>query len=1121
MCGGGKGVQQTSQQVAYPSLPAASAYSSAMDRISQATSQPFQKYSSDPNAYVAPLTSTQTGAIQNVTGLQGMTDPYYRTAGAMTLAGAAPVNRLTSGQIQEYMNPYMSQVVDPVQNALRQQFGMQQAQQQAQAIKSGAFGGERAGVERALLRGQQGLALGQALSPLYQTGYGQALQTAQGQQGIEAANLQRLLGAGAQAGGLGTAAQDAALKQASAQLQAGTLQQQTETAQKQALYNEFQKERMYPLQTAQLYAQAAGGLGPLMGSTSMGYQQMPFFGGFAADGGAIHGYDEGLGGARMGGAVDEAGDYSRGGYADGGYAYGGDAGFESIVAQHRAGIMPHMEDVAFPTADIRPAQQLEARLPESRASSGGLGSMLTKGAELGKLGLQVREARKAHPESWMDTLGAVATGKAAGGDVHSDAMQDLLSNPIQVSKPQQPQQAPQEQKGGLGGLLKAGAGLAANYFLPGSGALVSSGLGALGMADGGRAEYQEGGLTAEEADYYLRPLARIESGGRKDPYATVGPQTKYGRALGKYQVMEGNVPSWTKEALGRAMTRDEFLASKDAQEAVARNKFGEYLGKAGTPEGAAAMWFGGPGYEKHMGARDVLGTSIPQYQAMYKKGLGEADVNIPRGDPRREMMAMYPDRPTTEAPGPQAGLGSAQVKEKGFMERTQEHPESLILPVLQGLGAMAGSKNRYALGAIAEGLGAGAGSYMDMQAKQSEIDKRRQETATESEETRARNILGTKMGAETVGQNIQNLRNSLYTSEFGNFVFLRDGSVLPLDSYMSAVESGKQPELAGAVPQNAQMAITQYVTSPTTTTKAPGTTEPAPGTPPSDASKFTQPKVEEKLPIGVVYDDDSSRRAKEAARLIYAGGPASANARKDSEAYRADVTQQAMNARNNSPFIDELAGSLADVYSNTGAGMAGWKAGSRAKALSMANFLYRNLGGKEDLSSLPSNSEVVAKIQQLLAGQSASGMNQDSYAALSAIKDAIPNLEMSPDAGAKLMAELMVIRKKSMDREAHMNRWNRDARGNLQGAGQDFRDKHREAEYKKSQDIIAYIMKQDPATFKRLMSGSLTAQEIEDFIHSPKKPDGSGGFGAKAPDGISEFFPTVDRVQRTTAPGRP
>jgi hypothetical protein len=1033
----------------------------------------------------------------------------------MTLAGAAPVSRLGSGQIQEYMNPYMAQVVDPVQNALRQQFGQQLSQQQTQAIKAGGLEHGRSAVERALLQGQQGLALGQALSPLYQTGYGQALQTAQGQQGIEGANLQRLLGAGAQAGGLGTAAQQAALQQASAQLQAGTLQQQTETAQKQALYNEFQKERMFPLQTAQLYAQTAGALGPLMGSTSQGYQQMPFFGGFAANGGAINGYDEGLGGARMGGAVDEAGDYARGGYA-----YGGDTGFESIVAQHRAGIMPHMEDVAFPTSDIRPGQLLEARLPESRTSSGGLGSMLTKGAELGKLGLQVREARKAHPESWADTLGAVATGKAAGGDVHSDAMQDLLSNPIQVSKPQQPQQAPQEQKGGLGGLLKAGAGMAANYFLPGSGPLVSAGLGAMGMADGGRAGYQEGGLSAEEADYYLRPLARIESGGRKDPYSTVGPETKYGRALGKYQVMESNVPSWTKEALGRSMTRDEFLASQDAQEAVARNKFGEYLGKAGTPEGAAAMWFGGPGYEKHMGARDVLGTSIPQYQAMYKKGLGEADVNIPRGDPRREMMAMYPDRPTSETSGPQAGLGSAQVREKGFMERTQEHPESLILPVLQGLGAMAGSKNRYALGAIAEGLGAGAGSYMDMAAKQSEIDKRRQEQATEAERTGSEYQLGRKIGAETTGVTIENLRKSLYVSDFGNFVFLRDGSVLPLDSYMSAVGSGQQPELAGAVPQNAQMAITQYVTSPTTTTKAPGATEPTPETPSSEASKFARPKVEEKLPIGVVYDDDSARRAKEAASLIYSGGPASVNAKKDSETYRADVTQQAMTARNNSPFVDELANSLADVYGNTGAGMAGWKAGSRAKALSMANFIYRNLGGKEDLSNLQSNAEVVSKIQQLLAGQSASGMNQDSFAALSAIKDAIPNLEMSPDAGAKLMAELMVIRKKSMDREAHMNRWNKDARGNLQGAGQDFRDKHREAEYKKSQDIIAYIMKKDPSTFKRLMSGELTSQEIEDFIRSPKKPDGSGGFGAKAPEGISEYFPTVDRVQRTTA-GRP
>jgi len=112
-------------------------------------------------------------------------------------------------------------------------------------------------------------------------------------------------------------------------------------------------------------------------------------------------------------------------------------------------------------------------------------------------------------------------------------------------------------------------------------------------------------------------------------------------------------------------------------------------------------------------------------------------------------MAMYPDRPTSETSGPQAGLGSAQVREKGFMERTQEHPESLILPVLQGLGAMAGSKNRYALGALAEGIGAGAGSYIDTQQKMADIAKRQQEVATESAATREREALADRQLMET------------------------------------------------------------------------------------------------------------------------------------------------------------------------------------------------------------------------------------------------------------------------------------------------------------------------------------------------------------------------------------
>jgi hypothetical protein len=806
MCGGGKGVQQTSQQVAYPSLPAASAYSSAMDRISQATSQPFQKYSSDPNAYVAPLTSTQTGAIQNVTGLQGMTDPYYRTAGAMTLAGAAPVNRLTSGQIQEYMNPYMSQVVDPVQNALRQQFGMQQAQQQAQAIKSGAFGGERAGVERALLRGQQGLALGQALSPLYQTGYGQALQTAQGQQGIEGANLQRLLGAGAQAGGLGTAAQDAALKQASAQLQAGTLQQQTETAQKQALYNEFQKERMYPLQTAQLYAQTAGALGPLMGSTSQGYQQMPFFGGFAADGGAIKGYDEGLGAARMGGAVDEAGDYARGGYAHGGigahlqYTDMTDPNaaekrkMDNLLASQQASLMAGLDTsgAEFPTGEIRPGRLLEASgLPERRQGivERGLKAAVSdpSGTYEKAKGLyegygKVKDYFSSpSASSGLLNLASETLGRgvyAEGGDVHNNAMQDLLSNPIQVSKPHQPQQAPQEQKSGLlGGLMKAGAGMAANYFLPGSGPLVSSALGAAGMADGGRAGYQAGGPS--EDDFFKRGIQGAESAHRQFD--------KYGRTLtspkgaeGISQIMPGTGPEAAKLA-GLPYDRQRLRTDEEYNTALGNAYYNKQLKDFGTEELAAAAYNAGPGRVRQALARaEREGGDVMSYlpaetrnyvpTVMRKAGLSQDAIGekIAGLSPRdRSMMAEYPPRPTTESPGPSSGLGSAQVREKGFMERTQEHPESLILPVLQGIGAMAGSKNRYALGALAEGLGAGAGSYMDMAGKQSEIDKRRQEQATEAEKTGAEYNIGKKTAAETETEIARKGQVEALTKEIG------------------------------------------------------------------------------------------------------------------------------------------------------------------------------------------------------------------------------------------------------------------------------------------------------------------------------------------------------------------
>ncbi len=114
-------------------------------------------------------------------------------------------------------------------------------------------------------------------------------------------------------------------------------------------------------------------------------------------------------------------------------------------------------------------------------------------------------------------------------------------------------------------------------------------------------------------------ISSIESGGR---YDALGPVTKTGdRAYGKYQVMGANIGPWTKEALGREMTPQEFAASPEAQDAVFKAKFGQYSQKYG-PEGAARAWFAGEGGMNDLGRKDQLGTSVGDYGARFAQAAG-------------------------------------------------------------------------------------------------------------------------------------------------------------------------------------------------------------------------------------------------------------------------------------------------------------------------------------------------------------------------------------------------------------------------------------------------------------------------------------------------------------------
>jgi len=149
-------------------------------------------------------------------------------------------------------------------------------------------------------------------------------------------------------------------------------------------------------------------------------------------------------------------------------------------------------------------------------------------------------------------------------------------------------------------------------------------------------------------------IASIESRGAADPYRAIGAQTRYGRGLGRYQVVEANVAPWTQAALGQALTPQQFLASPQAQDAVFRHRFGQYVDQFGE-EGAARAWFGGPGNINKTGLTDVnKRLSIGDYGKSYMAGL-EAGT-----DPTR-VAAYAPTDTATDAPSPMARGGRMAI----------------------------------------------------------------------------------------------------------------------------------------------------------------------------------------------------------------------------------------------------------------------------------------------------------------------------------------------------------------------------------------------------------------------------------------------------------------------------
>lgn len=276
--GGGGGSQPTTSTVNQSNLPeyARPYFERMMGRAEAESNQPYVGYGGQRIAGFTP--DTQQG-FDITRGVAARGTPEIDAAGGVLGASAMrgleasgytanPIQQSAFGsqQAQQYMSPYMDEVVARQKQAALRDFNEGRPSRETQAIRSGAFGGYRSAIQEGVA--QRGL--GERMSDIEATGRQRAFESAQAQfERDRAASMsaqgtteaQRLAaaqyglagaGLGMQAGtalsNLGATRQGLTLQQAQALERQGGVQQQQGQRELDLAYQDFLNQRDFDRQ---------------------------------------------------------------------------------------------------------------------------------------------------------------------------------------------------------------------------------------------------------------------------------------------------------------------------------------------------------------------------------------------------------------------------------------------------------------------------------------------------------------------------------------------------------------------------------------------------------------------------------------------------------------------------------------------------------------------------------------------------------------------------------------------------------------------------------------------------------------------------------------------------------
>lgn len=731
-------------------------------------------------------------------------------------------------------------------------------------------------------------------------------------------------------------------------------------------------------------------------------------------------------------------------------------------------------------------------------------------------------------------LGGASTGydKEAGEEDPIGEALKVAQTPSKSNIPSPQAESPRRgssEKGGflddLGSAVDTGSKLVsigtaaaklAPFLMSMSDRRMKEGLGRAAFQDGGpedsnKAEYKP---SDRDLDYLTRTLVKEAytegpAGMEAVGHVALNRQQsgKYGPDIASVVTAPKQFSPWNREAIGtKADPRLLDPASKPYQEAraIAQRVLS---GESEDPTGGALNFYNPDLANPKWGAGLKNAMQIGHHRFGTAEGEGASMPDLSKLGPReRSFLA-------SENAAPPQGLSNAAAvaeprKKLGFMEDIEQNPQHLIVPFLSGLGAMARSQSRQPIGAILEGLGAGAERYMEVPRIEEETEKIRREQALTTANALESGARAEKVPAETL-ETLQRARSlslqNLGSAENPNWVvYLADGTVKPLYDWMDTGEPLVGGQEAARYAQSVGQTMKRSGTTlqPTTTSVA-GVTPP--GAPAQRTEKAPALKTEPtpitkpiSTPIisgaGYVFDDDSSKKAAQETRAISGLDPALV--REESRNYRKDTNDDALSANQQKIFYNEMANVISAA--NMGKGLSAPGKGFEITAditagLNRALRAIPNLDVPENFFGEGAKyRDIMSKLTTLQAQARASGADQRALGALVQNLEALPSLSKEPEAGAQIAASNMITNQKAIDRKGHADQWGKYSRGIYANAATDFEAKNDAAKYSQEQKAIEKMLldkgdKKDRiapgyVVFDLMKENKVKPQDINDYF---------------------------------------